>query len=59
MEELKVVCCVIAVSTVVSIAISLIVGKMVAAHTFLVIDGYVKDIVDMAKKSIRDAYLNK
>lgn len=59
MEELKVVSCVIAVSTVVSIVMSLIVGKMIAAHTFMVIDDYVKDIVDMAKKSIRDTYLNK
>lgn len=59
MEELKVVSCVIAVSTVVSIVISLIVGKMIAAHTFMVIDGYVKDIIDMAKKSIKDTCLNK
>lgn len=59
MDELKVVICVITISTVVSIATSLIVGKMVAAHTFLVIDGYVKNIVDMTKKLIRDAYLNK
>ena len=39
--------------------VSAIVSKIIAVHTFNVIDDYVKDVVDMAKESIRNAHFNK
>lgn len=47
------------ISIVVSIAVSIASNKILAAHTFNVIDDYVKDLIEVAKKSIRDAYSDK
>ena len=38
---------------------SIIINLCIAAYTFVKIDGYVRDVVELAKKSIRDAYLDK
>lgn len=46
-------------SAIVAIIVSAIYCKISAANTFSVIDGYVKDMIELAKKSIGDAYLNK
>lgn len=43
----------------ISILVSVISNKILAARTFSVIDGYVKDMIVIAKKSIRDAYSGK
>lgn len=50
---------IIVTSSVISIIVSLICGKIIAIHTFNVIDGYVREVIEMAKKSIRDARTNK
>lgn len=42
-----------------SLVVSVIYCKISAAHTLKVIDGYVKSMIDMAKESIKDAYLRK
>ena len=49
----------IVISAVTALTVSFIYCKISAGHTFKVIDGYVKDLIDMAKKLIRDAYVNK
>lgn len=40
----------------VSLCVSVIANKILAVYTFKVIDGYVKDLFEITKKSIRDAY---
>lgn len=45
----------IIVSAAVSLVVSAVYCKISAVHTLDVIDGYVKSVIDMAKKSIRDA----
>lgn len=48
----------ILVSVVASTVVSVICCKISAAHTFNVIDGYVKDMIELAKKSIRNAHID-
>ncbi len=43
----------------VAAATSLICCKISAAHTLDVIDGYVKEMIELAKKSIRDADISE
>lgn len=50
---------VIVAAAVVSLIVSVVCGKITAAYTFKIIDGYVRDIIEVAKKSIRDAYIDK
>lgn len=49
----------IIVSAVTAIIVSIIYCKIAAVHTFKVIDGYVKSLIEMAKESIRDTRLYK
>lgn len=49
----------IVVTVIVALAVSVVSCKISAAHTFNVIDGYVKEVIELAKKSIRDAYIDK
>lgn len=50
---------VIAISAMTSLIVSVLCCKISAAYTFKVIDGYVKDMIEIAKKSIRDTYFDK
>lgn len=50
MESDKLVCALIA------LGISIIANRLLAIHTFKVIDGHVKELFEITKKSIRDAY---
>lgn len=47
------------VSSVVSSVMTLILTKAIAAYHFKVIDGYVKDMVEIAKEQILKAYINR
>lgn len=47
------------VSAVVSSAMTLILTRKIAACHFKVIDGYVKEMVEIAKEQIRLAYLSR
>ena len=47
------------ISAVVSSTMTLILTKAIAAYHFKVIDGYVKDMVEIAKKEIRKAYISR
>ncbi|MBO5208515.1 MAG: hypothetical protein J6B68_04130 [Lachnospiraceae bacterium] len=47
------------INIIVAILVSAISNKILAAYTFKVIDGYVKDVVETAKESIRNAYSGK
>lgn len=47
------------ISAVTAFVVSTIYNKISAAHTFEVIDGYVRDVIDLAKQSISDAKINK
>lgn len=47
------------VSAVVSSTMTFILTKAIAAYHFKVIDGYVKDMVEIAKEQIRKAYINR
>lgn len=49
----------IIVPAITAIIVSGIYCKISAVHTFNVIDGYVKDLIEMVKKSLRDARFNK
>ena len=49
----------VVVSAVVSSTMTMILTKAIAAYHFKVIDGYVKDVVEMAKEQIRKAYVNR
>ncbi len=49
----------IIVSAVTAMIVSIICCKITAVHTFKVIDGYVKSLIEMAKESIRDTRLYK
>ena len=42
-----------------SFIVSVIYNKISAAYTFHVIDGYVKEIIELAKNSIQDAKINE
>ena len=46
------------ISAVTAFVVSAIYNKVSAAHTFEKIDGYVRDVIELAKQSIRDAKLN-
>lgn len=39
--------------------VTVIVNRILAIHTFKVIDGYVKELFEITKESIRDAYSGK
>ena len=41
------------------ILVTIITNRIVAIHTFKVIDGYVKELFEITKESIRDAYSDK
>lgn len=43
----------------IALIVSVVCCKISAAYTFKVIDGYVKDVIELAKKSISDTYLKK
>ena len=47
------------VSSLVSSVMTLILTRKIAAHHFKVIDGYVKDMVEIAKEQIRLAYVSR
>ena len=47
------------VSSVVSSVMTLILARKIAAYHFKVIDGYVKDMVEIAKEQIRLAYVSR
>lgn len=40
----------------ISALVSLIVSNLTAAHHFNVIDGYVRDMIELAKEEIKKAY---
>ena len=44
---------------VIALVVSAIYCKISAVYTFRVIDGYVKNVITMAKESIRDTYLKE
>ena len=46
-------------SAIIAVVVSVVCNTILAVHTFNVIDGYVKELIEMAKNSIRDAYLNE
>lgn len=41
------------------ILVTIITNRILAIHTFKVIDGYVKELFEITKESIRDAYSDK
>lgn len=41
------------------IVVTVIINRILAIHTFKVIDGYVKDLFEITKESIRNAHLSK
>lgn len=43
----------------VSLVVTVITNKILAVHTFNVIDGYVNNLLEMTKETIRNAYLRK
>lgn len=49
----------IMVAAVTALVVSAIYGKVSAVHTFNVIDGYVKDLFELLRQSIRNASIDK
>ena len=49
----------IAIAAATGVVVSVVCCRISASITFRIIDRYVKDIVDMAMESIRDAYSGK
>lgn len=49
----------ILVSVITSALITTIICKILAVYTFEVIDDYVKNMIDVAKKLVRDAHFDK
>lgn len=47
------------VCVLIALAVSIVANRVLAIHTFKVIDGYVKDLFEITKESIMDAYSNK
>lgn len=47
------------VCVLIALAVSIVANRILAIYTFKVIDGYVKDLFEIAKESIRNAYTNK
>lgn len=47
------------ISIAVCIVVTVITNRILAIHTFNVIDGYVKDLFEITKESIRNAYLRE
>ncbi len=43
-------------SALIALGVSIIANKLLAIQTLKVIDGYVKELFEISKKSIRDAY---
>lgn len=56
---MKVILAAVLASAVVSFATTLILTRKIAADHFKVIDGYVKDMVEIAKEQIRKAYISQ
>ena len=56
---MKVILVAVLVSAVISFATTLILTRRIAVNHFKVIDGYVKDMVEIAKNEIRLAYVNR
>lgn len=49
----------IIIPAIVSLVVTIICNRLLAIHTFKVIDTYVKELFEITKKSIRNAYPNK
>lgn len=49
----------IIVTAFVSLVVSIICNRILTIHIFKTIDTYIKELFDITKKSIRDAYSNK
>lgn len=47
------------ISAAVSAVVSVIVTKIIAAHYFNVVDSYVKDLIELAKQYMEDAYISQ
>lgn len=56
---MKVILVAVLASAVVSFATTLILTRRIAVNHFKVIDGYVKDMVEVAKEQIRKAYISQ
>ena len=50
---------IILITIAVSVVVSVISNKLLAVHTLNAIDGYVKEMIEVAKASIRDAHSGK
>lgn len=46
-------------SAMIAFGVSVVANKILAIHTFKVIDGYVKGLLEITKESIRNAYSGK
>jgi len=42
-----------------SVVASVIVSRMMAAHYLRMADNYVKDLIELAKKKIKESYVNQ
>lgn len=49
----------IIIPTIVSLVVTFICNRLLAIHVFKVIDTYVKELFEITKKSIRNAYSSK
>lgn len=43
----------------VSVIVSIICNKVLTVHTLNVLDGYIEEVMEMLKESIRDTYLGE
>lgn len=43
----------------IALVVSIVTNKILAIHTFKIIDGYVKGLFEITKESIRNAYSSK
>ncbi|MBD5504120.1 MAG: hypothetical protein HDR09_20225 [Lachnospiraceae bacterium] len=49
----------IAACAVVSLVVTVVTNRILAIHTFKIIDGHVNELFEITKESIRNAYLGK
>lgn len=49
----------ITISAIVSFIVTVIYNRIFIAHVFKTIDNYVKELFDITKESIRNAYIDK
>lgn len=49
----------ILIPSIVSLVVTVICNRLLTIHTFKVIDTYVKELFEITKKSIRNAYSSK